>query len=190
MDRLTIINRALMKAGLPLAATLQDCDWNANLIFEDIVDELLRAHPWGFAQVFAVFSEPLRVPAHGFNYAYSMPDDWMRTVDVRAEHDLRSPKARYVMTGRQLYTNVNPANVRYVRRIWTPDDWTPDFANAAEARLAAEIVALSGESMGLVPQLTQLAQIALDQARLTDARETTERVGLPDSIYTQRRGQG
>lgn len=189
MDRLTVINRALMKAGLPLAASLADCDWNANTIFEDVVDELLRAHPWGFATVFEVFPEPERLPSHGFNFGYLMPDMWMRTVDVRAEHDLRSPKARYVMSGRRLYCNVKPANVRYVRRTWIPDDWTPDFANAVEARLAAEIVALSGESMGLVPQLTQLAQIALDQARLTDARETTERVPLPESIYASRRGE-
>ena len=187
MNRLTIINRALMKAGLPLAASLSDCDWNANIIFEDVVDELLRGHPWGFAQVFEVFSQSAGVPPHGFNYSYKMPDDFMRAVDVRAEHDLRSPKARFVMAGTVLYCNVNPANVRYVKRVWEPDLWTPDFANAVEARLAAEIVALSGESMGLVPQLTQLAQIALDQARLTDARETTERVGLPESIYNARK---
>lgn len=191
MDRLTIINRALMKTGLPLAASLNDCDWNASVIFEDVTEELLRGHPWGFAQKFAVLNSPEGTPAHGFNYCYKLPDDAARAIDVRGEHDLRSPRGRFVLSGRRVYCNLKPCNLRYVARILDPDEWPPDFANAVSARIAQEIAALSAESMGLVPQLAQLAQIALGQAQLTDARETTERVSLPESVYQNRRsGQG
>lgn len=175
-----------MKCGLPLAAAVNDCDWNASVIFEDVVDELLRSHPWGFAQRYAVLTASDGTPAHGFNYRYAVPADWMRTVDLRAEHDLRAPKARYAMEGRFILCNIRPANLRYVARILEPAGWTPDFANAAAARIAVEIAALSAESMALVPQLTQLAQIAFGQAQLNDAREATERVPLAEPLREAR----
>ena len=49
MTKLEIVNNALMKCGLPLAASLDDCDWNVQAIFEGVAGEVLRCHPWNFA---------------------------------------------------------------------------------------------------------------------------------------------
>ena len=188
MDRLGVINRALMKTGLPLAASENDCDWNAASIFEDVACELLRSHPWGFATRGATLSREAE-PGQGYNYSYKLPDDCLRAIDVRSQHDSRAPKGRFAIEGRRLLTNLYPANVRYVKKILDPGEWPLDFANAVAARLAVEIAALSAESMNIVPQLTQLAQVAYAQAQLSDARESTERVRLPEQLTREGRGE-
>lgn len=186
MDRLTIMNRALLKTGLPPAAALEDINWNANMVFEDVAVELLRGFPWGFAQKYAVLPQSQKKPVFGWNYSYDLPEDCLRVIDVHACNDLRAPKARYVISGRQLLCNVTPCNMRYVGKVLDPSLWSNDFADAVAARIACEIAGLAAENMGLVPQLMQLFNIALSQAQLSDAREETERVPLPDSLFASR----
>lgn len=186
VDKLGVINRALLKVGLPLAAAVNDCDWNASLVFENVVEELLRGFPWGFAQEYAVLQKSNANPPHGWEHAFALPDDCMRVIDVRCQSDLRSPKARYALSGRRIFCNVLPCNVRYVRRELDPALWPPDFLDAAACRIAVEIAALSAENMGLVPQLMQLFNLSLGQAQLADAREQTERVPFDNSIYAAR----
>lgn len=190
MDRLGVINFALLKAGMPLAAALDDCDWNAGFVFENIAEQALRAHAWGFAQKFAVLARSVEEPAFGFNYAYNLPDDCLKVVDARCAHDLRSPKARYVLRGKRIYTNASPCNCRYIFREYDPGNWPPDFTDAVATRIAAEIIGLSGQRMSLVPQLLQIYQLSLTQAMAADAREETERVPMDDSLFEGRRGEG
>lgn len=186
MDRLQVINRALLKAGLPVSAILKDTDWNANLVYEDVATEILRGHPWGFAQKYATLAASVAGPEFGWDYAYSLPEDCMRVIDVHCQNDLRSPKCRYILAGEALYSNASPCHLRYVRRELDPDRWPPDFLDAVACRIAMEIIGLSGNNMGLVPQLTQLYNISLNTAQLIDAREGTERVPLPESLYASR----
>lgn len=185
MDRLLVINKALMKAGLPLAASLNDVDWNAQLVFESCVDEALRGFAWGFAQRFEVLGMS-GAPAHGYRYGYGLPGDCLRVIDVHCMHDLRSPRARYVVSGRNLYCNVSPCNLRYVARNYEPEEWPVDFADAVACRIAMEIASLSTQTMKLLPSMMQLYQAALAQAQATDGRETQERVPLDESIWLAR----
>lgn len=186
--KLSVINAALMKVGLPLAADLNDCDWNASSIHDAVAEQALRSFPWGFATRFAVLARSAQSPAFGFQHAYSLPVDCLRVVDVRCGEDLRSPRARFVISGRLVYANVTPCNCRYVARDLNPSNWPTDFADAVAARLAAEIANLSAQTMSMTPQLIQLYQLSLAQAQAIDATETTERVPLDESILAARSG--
>lgn len=188
-DKLSIINAALMKVGLPLAADVNDCDWNASTIYEAMAEQALRSFPWGFATRFAVLTRSAAEPAFGFRYAYAMPSGCLRVVDVRCGEDLRSPKARFVVSGKLVYANVSPCNARYVARELDPADWPTDFADAVAARIAAEIANLSAQTMSMTPGLIQLYQLSLAQAQAIDATETTERVPLDESILRTREGR-
>ena len=179
-DRLSVINAALMKVGLPLAADVNDCDWNASTIYEAVAE---------FATRFAVLTRSAAEPAFGFRYAYAMPSGCLRVVDVRCGEDLRSPKARFVVSGKLVYANVSPCNARYVARELDPADWPTDFADAVAARIAAEIANLSAQTMSMTPGLIQLYQLSLAQAQSIDATETTERVPLDESILRTREGR-
>lgn len=190
MDALYLINKALLKVGLPLAATLDDCDWNARYVLENVAENQLRGFAWGFAQRF-VMPERLELePTFGFNYAYMQPDDCIRVIDCRASRDLRSPKSRFAIQGRKIFTQASPLYLRYVTKDVPIEDWPPDFADAAAARIAVEIAALSAEKSGLVQGLIQIWQLALTQAQLADARENMERVPMESSIFNARSGGG
>lgn len=185
MDKLSVINAALMKCGLPLAASLQDVDWGAASRFEDVAEQLLRAHGWNFAMAH-VTAGRVADPAHGYAYAYELPADCVRVLEVRPGEDVRSPQARFSVTGGRIYTNATPCNLRYVRRVLEPEAWPVDFADAVAARLAAEIAPLAAQSFGLGASLLQLAQLAFRQAQAADAAERRERLPLESSYIEVR----
>lgn len=187
-DKLSIINAALMKVGLPLAASLTDCDWNASSIYDTVAAQVLRSFAWGFATRYAVLGRSVQEPAFGFQYAYTLPQECLRVIDVRCGEDLRSPRARFVLSENLLYANITPCNCRYVARILDPSVWPPDFADAVAARIAAEIANLSAQTMSMTSGLVQLYQLSLAQAQAIDATETTERVPLDESILAGRSG--
>lgn len=189
MDKLGVINMALLKTGLPLASSLKDCDWNAAFIFDLCVEQIERGFAWGFAQKFTVCARDATAPPFGFDYSYTLPADCLRVIDVRNQHDLRAPKCTYVLQGRKLLTSASPCNLRYVARNLEPGDWPGDFTDAVACLIACEIAALSAEKMSLVPVLTQKYQLALAQAQIADARENTERVPLNQSLFAARQGQ-
>lgn len=185
MDKLSVINAALMKCGLPLAASLQDVDWGASVRFDDVTEQLLRAHPWNFATAYVTLSRT-DMPAHGYRYAYALPQDCARVIDVRPAEDTRAPQARFAVVGGQLFTNAGPCNVRYVRRLTDPAAWTVDFADAVATRLAAEIAPLAAQSFGLGASLLQMAQLAFQQAQASDAGERREFLPLGSSYIEVR----
>lgn len=190
MDQLLIINKALMKVGLPLAAALNDCDWNAQTVYESAVEEVLRTHNWGFAQEFVILDSTLP-PAHGYDRGYALPMDCVRVIDVHCAHDLRSPRARYRVCGtRRLYSNARPANIRYVARKLDPAEWPCDFGDAVACKIALEISTLSAQTMSLAPRLFEMYQAALATAQASDARENRDRVPLDESIWFARAGSG
>ena len=175
MDRLSVINAALMTCGLPLAAALNDTDWGAAERFDAVTEQLLRAHAWNFATRYATLSKQ-GTPEHGYTQAYQVPADCLRVLDVRPGEDARSPQARFSVTGARLYCNISPCNARYVAHVLDPAAWPADFADAVATRLAAEIAPLSAQSFGLGASLLQLAQLAFQQAQASDAAEQRERL--------------
>lgn len=186
MNKLEVINFALMKCGLPLAATLTECDYNAGLIFDNDALIDLESHAWGFAQKFAVLEKAATPPLFGKQFAYLRPNDCVRLIDVRAEKNLRAPKGTFVKEGEKIYADVNPCYARYVWRCLDPTFWPAYFCDVVAAHIACDIAALSAEKMALVPQLYQLYSASLNRAMANDAREETERVPLDDSLFAGR----
>lgn len=187
MDQLDIVNRALLKCGLPLAASLNDCDWNASLVFEAVSHECLRNFAWNFATEFEQLT-PQGTPRFGFERAYALPAACLRVIDVHCAHDLRSPKARYQVAGKKLFTQVVPCYLRYVSAAIPCEDWPTDFCNVVAARIACEIAPLSTQTSSMTPQLMQGYALALAEAQATDARETAERVPFDHNILAARVG--
>ncbi len=192
MDKLGVINAALMKVGLPLAASVEDADFNAATVYSTVVKQALRSFPWAFATKYAVLAvNSQKTPAHGFTYAYTLPADCLRVVDVRASSELRAPKGRFVHTDGVVYANISPCNARYVSdaTVDTPGAWPDDFADAVACRIAAEIANLSAQTASMTPGLLQFAQLSLAQAQAVDSTETTERVPMDESIIAAREAQ-
>lgn len=188
--KLEIINNALLKVGLPLAASLNDADWNATVVYETVAKQALRSFAWGFATTYAKLTASSTAPAHGFEYSYTMPSSCLRVLDVRADNDLRAPKARFSISGKLIYANVSPCHVRYIKDVsGSPADWPDDFSDAVSCKIAAEIANLSAQTVSMTPGLLQMYQLSLAQAQAIDSTETNERVPLDESILASRAGQ-
>jgi len=187
MDQLTLINKALLKCGLPLAAALDDCDWNAAMVYDSCSEECLRSFAWNFAQRFASLT-PAGAPPCAFSRSYALPEDCLRVIDVHNKQDARAPRCRFSITGRTLYTQAVPCWIRYVSRDIPCEDWPPDFCDAVACRIAVEISPLSAQTMAMTPQLMQLYQLSLATAQAADARESAERVPLDQNILLARAG--
>lgn len=188
-DKLNVINNALMKIGLPLAATLDDCDWNAASIYDLALEQVLRSFAWGFASRFATLPKSGGMPAHGYRYAYTMPEDCLKIIDIRPGFDLRSPRSPFVISGRDIFTNASPCNIRYVAMADDAAQWPPDFADAVACRIALEIAPLSAQTMSMTPGLLQLYQIALANAQAADARESCGSIPADESVMQARGGR-
>ncbi|MBQ9536617.1 MAG: hypothetical protein IJU79_02380 [Desulfovibrionaceae bacterium] len=193
--KLEIINNALLKVGLPLAATLDDADWNATIVYDTVAKQALRSFAWGFAMRYANLAVESSAPNHGFTYKYGLPEATedhpeyacLRVLDVRASSDLRAPKARFAVAGLAIYTNVSPCHVRYIGDFSSkPNRWPDDFADAVSCKIAAEIANLSAQTVSMTPGLLQMYQLALAQAQAIDSTETNERVPLDESILASR----
>lgn len=189
MTKLELINLALMKCGLPLAATLNEVDWNAQMAFEPVSRQCMRSFAWGFATRFEKLALARLQPVHGFAHAYLLPERCLRIIDIRQQEDLRAPRARYVVAGKVLHCNVSPCNARYIYDEQDCENWPDDFADAVAGHIAAQIANLSTQTMSMTPGLLQMAQLALAQAQAVDATETTERVPLDESILLARGGR-
>lgn len=189
VDKLGVINLALLKTALPLATSLDECDWNASYIFDIMAEQVLRAHSWGFAQRFAQFARASTAPSFGYANSYVMPADCLKVLSVWAVSDVRAPKSEFRTSGRNVFTHAAPCNAAYVARDLEPENWPPDFTDAVATRIAMEIAGLSAEKMALVPQLMQLYQYSLAQAQASDSREERARVPYND-IFTGARESG
>lgn len=190
MDKLTIINKALLKIGLSPAPAIGDLDWNGNFVFEQVKEQCLRSHCWGFSQRFAPLSQAGN-PVCGFTKAYHLPTDCIRVCDSRCSPDLRDWPLRQVkVIGRLLYANASPVYLRYVSRDCDLDDWPNDFVDAVACGIACEIAPLAAQASGIIPQLVQMYAMKLAEAQKADAMESYEKAPQDLSILYARGGVG
>ena len=137
---LPIINGALLKIGLPMAAALDDATWGAIDRFENVAKQVFRSFVWGFATKYASLTANSQAnqPVHGWTYAYTIPEDCQRIIDIHNTKDLRQPKSRFCICNNMLLTNATPCYARYVGYIADCALWPADFADAVSALLAAQ----------------------------------------------------
>lgn len=188
MQKLDIINMALLKCGLPLASSIDDCDWNAAFVYNNCLNEVLRSHAWSFALTYAKLSQEAAAPLFGKRYAYKLPSDCLKVLDIRNNWSTGAPRAEFIKAGEIIYTNASPCNLRYIRNCEDPNAWPPDFANSVAGRIAYEIAGLSAEKMGLIPQLMQTYIAGLQMAITADSQETFVRMPRSNNLLDARKG--
>lgn len=189
MDKLAIINHALMACGLPLSASLADCDWNASIAYPLIHGKMMTGYNWNFATRLKQLEEVENEVSFGYTHCYRLPRDFMRLIDCRRVFDLRAPAVQGRVMQRFYCSNSRPCNMRYIARV--PEElWPDDFCLALSSGIAAHIAGLSAEKLGLVPTLTQLYQKNLLEAQAADASQCTERMPMDMTLWNVRQQAG
>jgi len=122
--------------------------------FGMVLDEALESHPWSFTR-------SRKVLARRGRFAYALPADCLRPVGLAGGWP-------YVLEGRELLTEADPAELHYIRRVEDPGLWPPAFRIALAWGLAAVLATARVND----PQKQQLClqryHLALSEAMARD----------------------
>lgn len=154
-----VANRCLAILGEPSITALSDPSKAARTItanYDSIRDALLRSYRWKFAMKRVQLVADTDAPLFGFDYAYTLPSDFLRLDFVQdawvwfatgAEWRGFSEGA-YAIEGRKILTNLTaPIEVRYVSRVGA-ELFDPAFVEALAARMATSLALAITQSEG------------------------------------------
>ena len=195
-NRTCVINAALMRcgaAGVNLAFQDTPAAQTADAAYQRCLDLCLSLYPWPFAVRLTRLAGNLQAPAFGWRYAYRLPGDCVRVVDVHG-HDERGSVTSlayrregppYEIVGQEIMTDSPSVALRYVsndRNLSFPDA----FADALTWRLCVEIAPYV-EQGGNVKAWFELFEQALDRAKAeADAQQNPGREDWNSRVLAER----
>lgn len=196
-DRLSIYRGALRLLGPSnLASLTEDRPEKRSLdgAWQDSVNYMLEQGLWNFAIRTVKLQPDSDVePLFGFDYAYSKPDDWVRTAAISYEPAFREGILEYEDETDHWHTSHNPIYVRYVSNDeaygWNIGAWRQSFSKALEAYLAFECGLPIAADRGNRNDLFTLFQKRLQDAKTKDAVDERVRE-KPPGRWTRSRSNG
>jgi hypothetical protein len=112
-------------------------------------------------------------PLFGFQYAFSKPDDWVRTVSISNEATFRDGFEDYADETNYWYADSTPIYVRYVSNDdaygWNVGAWRQPFAEAFAAYMAFQCALPISADKGTRNDLFNLSKALLTEAKTLDA---------------------
>lgn len=167
----------LLKAGQ--VTNLADTDKvskTLNDIFVYVREELLRAHKWKFAREYVKLTRLATAPAFGYDYAYGLPSDWIRTVSVHDNdaglgiiNDYEESSITDTTRKGAIFTSVEDVYMKYVYAETDPTRMPPDFQTAFAYALAVEAPGISNISTTAWDRLEKVAARKLIRAKAADS---------------------
>ena len=183
MSAVQIVNRAIQKLGGKRITSLADDSTEArelNVGYADLRDAELRANRWKFAIKRTSLAADSDDPAWGYDYAYSLPSDYLRMLEVQDDHDYR------IEAGKILTDAGAPLYIRYVYRAEDPAQMDPLFRESLSARIAAEFCEKFTGSNTKIGAMMDWYKLTLAEARKINALEDPPEELREDSWITAR----
>jgi len=178
-----ICNQALYLLGANVITSLADGTRTANLcnlLWYEVLDTVLRDHPWNCAIVRDELAQDASAPEYEFDYRYQLPADpyCLRLLgtdqDTYVGHD-GNQYYEYKIEGRYILTNSTTLKIKYIGRITDVAQYDSLLVGALAAKLASELAFPITKSHQVVNQMGTLYQGKLSDAKAVDAQE-----GAPD----------
>jgi hypothetical protein len=145
----------------------------AGNLFPTIRDYILRKHPWNCATKRVALAPDadnagdLIVPAFDWDYQYSRPGDWQRTLSV----GLNGCADPYVNEGKKILSDANPLYLRYIFRNEDISSWDPSLVYVVQAAMKAAFAYAVTESTSQQELCIKEAADALKEAKAIDGSE-------------------
>lgn len=154
-----IINVGLGRIGQPKISSLSEDSTaaiQASVALEYVRDELLEAADWVFAKTRLVLSKNATVPVQGYDFAYTLPPDFLRLCRVRKDDPPVYPsQLSYVIESLPDGTlclmtdhdnDLADIIIQYIRKEDNPARYTSAFSSAFSYRIGAELAFVIAES--------------------------------------------
>lgn len=196
-NRTSIINTALMRVGAQgVNLAFQDTPEAqvAEAAYDRSLEFCLSLYPWPFALRYAVLAQSADAPPFGYRYAYQLPGDCMRVLDVMRHGEAgevpswayRHPGPRYSIIGQEIYTDADSLALRYVsndREMAVSEA----FADALAWKIAFEISQYVSHGAANAQNYFQLFEQRIDRAKVeADAQENPVREEWPSNFLKER----
>lgn len=180
-----ICNMGLAKIGEAKITNLTDDNRVAracNLIYEDIRDAVLRAHPWNFAMKRVELAQLTSTPAFGFAYEYQLPSDYLKVVQM----DPQGQDIKYKIEGSKLLSDEGTVYILYISKVTDPTEYDSVFREILATRLGAELAFLINNDKDLKEMLLEEYMLKIGEGRSLDAQEDTADVIEESTWLTSR----
>lgn len=185
MTATDICNIALRRIGSERLNDLYTDVSHVATVARDIYDEArrdcLNLHNWNFASKRAALTVSTTAPAFGWDYAYPLPDDFIRMISVHP-YDDETATVEYRLEfqesdDRVLVTNSNQIFVRYVFDLEDVSAFSAAFRDVLAFRLAREFAAA-------IPQSSSTAELtdAAFRRKLSHAKSIDGVEDFPDRM--------
>jgi hypothetical protein len=185
-----ICNLALVKVGSERIASLLDESKQAkilNAIYNQKKDAELAANHWTFATKRASIPASSTAPAFGWKYAYPLPSDFLRMIQVGDNYSFydSGDGAIFSIEGKSILTNEPaPLKIRYIYRVENSGILPALFVEVLAARLHIEIVEALSQSASKADVAMNGYKMALRAARKANAIEMPPQM-VPDHSWTR-----
>ena len=180
-----IVNNALIKIDGNTISQLGEEGVEGELsdiLYPQIRDLVLRAHPWNFAIARASLTASSSSPAFEYTNQYELPSDCLRAIKL---YDTRES---WKVEGGKLLTDSAAAKLIYIKKVTDTGLFDPLFVDALATRLAAElsnsISGINSKSESLMREYKE----KLQEAKTRDGQEGTPDPVVADSWVNSRNG--
>lgn len=162
MATVDIVNYALARAACPRIVSLAESTEIAafaSATYLNIFKEVMKKGPWSSLVKRAAALTATTTPVFEYSYAYTLPTDFIRLLQVNEGDPLRYDYKIEGLSGTQvLLIQESVVNIVYIANLTDTTKWDSDLTEAVVTRLAAEFAANSGN--------LQLRQILMGEYRL------------------------
>ena len=196
-DKLEIFNRVLVKCGQRPLLSLDDQRPEQRAIdrvYDAAVEKLIEGALWKFASRSDELQPSSTVtPAFGLQYAYDLPDDYVRIIRICDNERFRPTLRDFVIENGYILADVNPLYLQYVSKGATygydPGKWTPSFADALVDELAVRTAPyLMSAEIQRIEQFEKQAKRSFYMAKGRDAVNQPESWIPPGRLVRARSG--
>lgn len=172
-SKVKLMNRSLRLCGASMIMSPDDGSLEAKLssaCYDEVLETVLSDGNWSFATKWEKLAKLDFTPSFGHRYAYRLADDTLKLIDIRAEHNLELPSAKYSLVGQDIYCDIEPCFARYVFYNKNESQFTSPFCEAFTLRLACELAPSLARDSALAINLRKLYTEILSNALLQDSQ--------------------
>lgn len=173
------LGRALIRARISDYATDTTAEAKiARDCYEDLRDSLLRTYLWSFAKKRVQLAALSTAPAFGYDYAFGLPSDYLRTISVHPadsnasviEYKLESVVVSSTPTP-ALLTSATTVYLRYVAKVTDVSIMDPLFRDCFEWQLGEHFALAIKQNTQHAEYCRRMFAQTLGRARSTNAIE-------------------
>ena len=171
LNDIALCARALIRLGANPITSFDDGTVEsdiANALYEPTRDSMLSSYPWSFALGQVQLTQLETDPIADFQYAYALPNDFLRAVSVGSNG--RGRGAHYRIARNVIHCDVPDVTLTYLFRP-EEEEFPPFFDMALITRLSAEFCVPVTENTSRAKALYDLAKQEFARARQIDGQQ-------------------